>query len=100
MPENVETVTSIQQLLKLAAHKHATALKKSSLRRILQIYLKFHPYKIILATKLSETDYANPYTVCAEILELGKETAGNRHHSTSTNSESEEELPRTSSAMC
>ena len=72
MPENVEAVrASIQQSPKRSAYKHAMALGISSriLRRILHADLKLHPYKMMLAQELSETDHANRRAISAEILE-------------------------------
>ena len=62
---------SIQQSPKRSAHKQVMALEISSrnLRRILHADVNLHPYKMMLAQKLSERDHANRRAISAEILE-------------------------------
>jgi hypothetical protein len=47
----------------------ALGISSRSLRRILHIDLKLHPYKMMLAQELSERDPANRTAISEEILE-------------------------------
>ena len=60
-PENVERVrAAVIRSPGCSARKHARELRMSreSVRTILQKDLKFHPYKMCVAQKLEERDYA------------------------------------------
>ena len=68
--ENVAAVkASVQQSPALSTVKRAQALRLSdrSLRRILHKNLKMHPYKMMLAHKLSERDTETRRALCLEI---------------------------------
>ena len=47
----------------------ALGISSQSLRRILHADLNLHPYKIMLAQELSESDHANHGAISVEILE-------------------------------
>ena len=70
--EHVQQVrTSIEQSPRCSACKHAVALGISSpsLRRILHFNLKFHPYKIMLAQKVTARDYASHSNACEQMVQ-------------------------------
>ena len=69
-PENVAAVrASVQQSPRRSTFKRAQALRLSerSLRRILHNDLKMHPYKMMMAQKLSERDIETRKALCLEI---------------------------------
>ena len=71
-PENVERVrAAIIQSPRRSARRHAVALGISSrsLRRILHMDLHFHPYKMMMAQELNQTDFANRQNLCENMLE-------------------------------
>jgi hypothetical protein len=68
---------SIEQSPRRSARKHADALRLSdlSVRRILHRDLRMHPYKIVIAQKLSERDCETRTTLCRELLQNVSRTA-------------------------
>jgi [histone H3]-lysine36 N-dimethyltransferase SETMAR len=70
IPTNVDLVKqAIQQSPQRSARKHAVALGISdrSVRRILHLDLKFHPYKMMIVQELSEKDWETRKR-CSEVL--------------------------------
>ena len=70
-PENVERVrAAVIQSPRRSARRHAVALGISSrsLRRILHMDLHFHPYKMMMAQELNQTDFANRQNLCENML--------------------------------
>ena len=70
-PENVERVrAAVIQSPRRSERRHAVALGISSrsLRRILHMDLHFHPYKMMMAQELNQTDFANRQNLCENML--------------------------------
>ena len=77
-PENVQRVrASIEQSPRRSARKHATALGISdrNVRRILNTYLRMHPYKMMVAQELNVTDWETRRTLSEYILQHVPPTA-------------------------
>lgn len=69
--ENVERVrAAVVQSPRRSARKHAVALGMSdrSLRRILKLDLKFHPYKMMVVQELSLVDFETRRNLCEQML--------------------------------
>lgn len=72
-PENVANVrAAIERSPRRSARKHSLALGISnrSIRRILHRDLKMHPYKMVVAQKLSERDFETRTNLCRDLREL------------------------------
>ena len=72
-PENVAVVrASILKSPRRSARKHAAALRLSdrSVRRILHLDLRMHPYKIAFAQKLKGRDFENRTKLCRDLLNV------------------------------
>ena len=70
-PENIKKIKqAIQQSPLRSARKHALALgfARESVRRVLKLDLKFHPYKMIVVHELQMRDYQNRKVCCSEML--------------------------------
>lgn len=70
-PTNVLAVKeSILQSPSRSARRHASALRLSdrTVRRILHLDLKFHPYKMMVVQELHEHDYQTRVSCCEDIL--------------------------------
>ena len=71
-PENIQIVReSVMRSPRRSAHKHSAALSLSlrSVRRILHLDLKFHPYKLMVVQELLDRDHEIRVTCCQDILE-------------------------------
>ena len=71
-PENIQIVReSVLGSPRRSAHKHSAALSLSlrSVRRILHLDLKFHPYKLMVVQELLDRDHKIRVACCQDILE-------------------------------
>ena len=71
-PENIQIAReSVLRSPRRSAHKHSAALSLSlrSVRRILHLDLKFHPYKLMVVQELLDRDHEIRVACCQDILE-------------------------------
>lgn len=72
-PENIERVrVAVTRSPHRSARRQATALRLSdrSVRRILHLDLRFHPYKLMIVQKLNEGDYVQRREFAERMLEI------------------------------
>ncbi|XP_076039316.1 uncharacterized protein LOC143024401 [Oratosquilla oratoria] len=71
-PDSVQAVRlSVTQSPTRSARKHASALGLSdrTVRRILHTDMQFHPYKLMIAQKLHESDLEDSMSCCTDVLQ-------------------------------